>query len=76
MAGESLKKPKWLEEWRKRTRIINIMELAYETDCDCPVCKALRQLANEMEGMMPPTTPQVPSLTGGESIRRRRKRKK
>ncbi|RLI40205.1 hypothetical protein DRO59_09820 [Candidatus Bathyarchaeota archaeon] len=76
MAEKGLKKPKWLEEWRRRTRIINIMELAFNCGCDCEVCKALRQLAQEMEGMMPPTTPQVPSLSGGESLRRKRRRKK
>ena len=75
MAGKGLKKPKWLEEWKRRTRIINIIELAFETDCDCPVCEAVRELGQEMEGLMPPSTPALPNVTGGEGLRKRKRKK-
>ena len=75
MAGKGLKKPKWLEEWKRRTRIINIIELAFETDCDCPVCEAVRELGQEMEGLMPPSAPALPNVGGGEGLRKRKRRK-
>jgi len=75
LAGKSLKKPKWLEEWKRRTRIINIIELAFETDCNCPVCEAVRELGEEMEGLMPPSAPTLPNVAGGERQRARKRRK-
>ena len=75
LAGKSLKKPKWLEEWKRRTRIINIIELAFETDCDCPVCEAVRELGEEMEGLMPPSAPTLAYASGGEGQRARKRRK-
>jgi len=75
LAGKGLKKPKWLEEWKRRTRIINIIELAFETDCDCPVCEAVRELGQEMEGLMPPSAPALPNVGGGEGLRKRKRRK-
>jgi len=75
LAGKGLKKPKWLEEWKRRTRIINIIELAFETDCDCPVCEAVRELGEEMESLMPPSAPALPNVGGGEGQRARKRRK-
>jgi len=75
LAGKGLKKPKWLEEWKRRTRIINIIELAFDVDCDCPVCEAVRELGQEMEGLMPPSAPTLPNVGGGEGLRKRKRRK-
>jgi len=75
VSKRSFKKPKWLEEWKRRTRIINIIELAFETDCDCPVCEAVRELGQEMEGLMPPSAPALPNVTGGEGLRKRKRKK-
>ena len=75
LAGKSLKKPKWLEEWKRRTRIINIIELAFETNCDCEVCRAVRQLGEEMEGLMPPSAPTLAAASGGEGLRRKKRKK-
>jgi len=69
-------KPKWIEEWRKRTRIINIIEQAFELGCDCEVCEELRDLGMEMEDMMQLTPPQVPVSLGGEQPSRKRRKKK
>jgi len=75
LSRKSLKKPKWLEEWKRRTRIINIIELAFETDCDCEVCEAVRELGQEMEGLMPPSAPALPPTSGGEGLRKRKRKK-
>ena len=75
LAKKGLSKPKWLEEWKRRTRIINIIELAFETDCDCEVCRAVRQLGEEMENLMPPSAPTLPNVGGGEGLRARKRRK-
>jgi len=69
-------KPKWIEEWRRRTRIISIIELAFEHSCDCEVCKELRDLGMEMEDMMQFTQPPVPMSIGGEQPSKRKRRKK
>jgi len=75
LAGKGLKKPKWLEEWKRRTRIINIIELAFETDCDCEVCRAVRELGEEMEGLMPPSAPTLAYASGGEGLRKKKRKK-
>jgi len=43
-----LKKPGWLVEFRKRIRLIEIIERAFEVDCDCEVVRALREVAGEL----------------------------
>ena len=43
-----LEKPKWLKEFRKRIALIEIFELVFENDCDCEVCRRLRNIAHEM----------------------------
>jgi len=43
-----LKKPGWLVEFRKRIRLIEIIEKAFEVDCDCEVVRALREVAGEL----------------------------
>jgi len=75
LSKKGLKKPKWLEEWKRRTRIINIIELAFETDCDCEVCRAVRELGQEMEGLIPPSAPALPPTSGGERQRVRKRKK-
>jgi len=75
LSKKSLKKPKWLEEWKRRTRIINIIELAFDVDCDCEVCRAVRELGQEMEGLMPPSAPALPNVGGGEGLRKRKRKK-
>ena len=70
----SASKPKWIEEWRRRTRIISIMELSFELGCDCEVCKQLRQLAHDLESFAPAQPSLTPDVSGG-SVKRQKKRK-
>jgi len=65
-------KPEWLEEFRRRTRIINIIERAFDDNCDCEVCRKLRDIAFELADLfMPPRTGFEPVSTPS---RRRKKR--
>jgi len=65
MGSATISKPKWLDEWRKRTRIIQIIEKSYELGCDCEVCKELRSLGVEMEALMQAAPMQPPINFGG-----------
>jgi len=76
MAGKKYVKPKWLEEWRRRTKIISIIERAFELGCDCEVCQMLRELGIEMEDMMQLQPPSPPLNLGGEVKRQRKKKRK
>ena len=49
MAGRSkVKKPEWLEDFKRRMSIIEIIDKAFENGCGCEVCVRLRDLAMEM----------------------------
>jgi len=70
------KRPEWLQDWRKRTRIIDVIEKAYESECDCDVCKLVREMGEEMGELFNKMPPQIPQIPGGapESQKRREKR--
>ena len=76
MSSRKHVKPQWLEEWRRRTKIISIIERAFEIDCDCEICEAVRELGMEMEDMMQFTPPEMPVALGGEGTRAKRRRRK
>jgi hypothetical protein len=69
-------KPEWLTEWKKRMRIIEVIEKAYEVNCDCEVCRQMRALGEELGEMftsqvgaqMPFTAP------GGVDLRQKKKK--
>ena len=44
----ALEKPAWLKEFRRRVALIEIIDLAFELQCNCEVCQRLRNLAREM----------------------------
>jgi len=51
-------RPQWLVDFRKRTRIIDVIDLAFDHDCECVVCKEIRALAEELgELFVPPGMP-------------------
>jgi hypothetical protein len=41
--------PRWLDEYRKRAKLMDILVKAFETNCDCEVCKMLREWAMELD---------------------------
>jgi len=45
-------KPQWLIEFRKRTALIDIIELAFETNCNCEVCVRLRKIAKDLGSLI------------------------
>jgi len=49
--------PRWLVEYKKRARVMDILALAFETDCDCEVCKELRKWAMELDEEITPPVP-------------------
>lgn len=69
-------KPAWLEDWRKRTRIINIIEKAYENNCNCSVCELVRELGEEMGELFRQMPPQIPYSAGGAFESPEKKKKK
>jgi len=42
------KVPGWIDEFRKRTRLIEAIAAAYEDDCDCRVCQLLREIGEDL----------------------------
>jgi len=45
-------KPEWLVEFRKRTALIDIIELAFDIDCNCEVCVRLRKIAKDLGSLI------------------------
>jgi len=43
--GQALKKPQWLESIAKQMDFISILNLAFDGNCDCEVCRRLRDWA-------------------------------
>ena len=43
--------PDWIKEFKKRIELIEIIERAYLIDCECEVCKRLRELGKELGKM-------------------------
>ena len=69
MAGKGrVKKPEWLEDFRRRMAIIDIIDKAFENGCDCEVCVRLRDLAMEMgelyQAQQPAALPGVTAPAG------------
>jgi len=48
-------RPEWLVEYRKRTSIIDVIDLAFSEACDCEVCKKLRETAKYMGELFMPS---------------------
>jgi len=50
-------KPDWLIEFKRRTMLIDIIDMAFNADCGCIVCEKLRAAAEELgEVLAPPVT--------------------
>jgi len=51
-------RPQWLVEFRRRTAIIDIIDQAFEENCDCSICRQLRKVAADLEEFLvpPPST--------------------
>ena len=69
-------KPEWLQDWRKRTRIIDIIEKAYESNCNCEVCQDVREMGEEMGELFKQIPPQIPSIPGGVPASQKRRKKR
>jgi hypothetical protein len=48
------KKPPWLEEYKRKTSIIDLFNLAFDTDCNCPVCEGLRRISGDLGELFMP----------------------
>jgi len=71
-----MSKPEWLSEWKKRMRIIEIIEKAYETNCSCEVCTQMRTLGEELGEMFTQSVgAQMPFASPGGVDPRRKKKK-
>jgi len=55
MSTKKRGRPKWLLEFKRRTRLIEIIDLAFSNPCDCEVCTELREVAHELGDLF--TTP-------------------
>lgn len=44
--------PTWISEVEKLSIVIDLIRLAYEIDCDCEVCKKLKESAQAFEELM------------------------
>jgi len=40
--------PDWVLEYRRRTKLIDIIAGVFEHDCDCPTCIELRKIADDL----------------------------
>jgi len=45
------KLPSWIQEFKRRTAIIEVFAMAYENDCNCLVCERLREIGEDMGQM-------------------------
>ena len=45
------KRPPWLEEFKRKTSIIALIGMAFDTACDCPVCVGLRETSSDLGEM-------------------------
>jgi hypothetical protein len=48
------KKPPWLEEFKRKTSIIDLLNMAWDTDCSCPVCAGLRATSGDLGTLFMP----------------------
>jgi len=60
--SRKVRKPEWLIDFRKRIRLIEIIDRAFEVDCDCEVVRALRDMAGEMGEVFMSSPPGVPEV--------------
>jgi len=44
--------PTWISEVEKLSVVIDLIRLAYQIDCDCEVCKKLKESAQAFEELM------------------------
>ena len=51
--------PSWIQEFKRRTAIIDIIALAYESGCNCEVCQRLREIGEELGNLFIPQTPET-----------------
>jgi hypothetical protein len=42
------RRPPWLDEFKRKTAIIDIIALAFDGGCDCPACQALRDTSADL----------------------------
>jgi len=59
---KAAEKPQWLRDFRRRIALIEVMELAFDLECDCEVCQRLRNIAREMGEEFLPRAPSPKSF--------------
>jgi len=53
--------PEWVQEYKRRTKLIDIIAEVFEYDCDCKTCEALREIAGELGNIFfPAESPRGP----------------
>jgi len=57
-----LKKPEWLVDFKRRIRLIDILDRAFDIDCECEICLALRKIAGELGEVFVSGPPGVPEV--------------
>jgi len=45
---EEVKMPSWLEDFKKRIALIEVIEAAFKSKCTCEVCRKLREIAEDL----------------------------
>jgi len=45
-----------LLEFRRRTALIDVIDLAFNHDCSCEVCTEIRKIASDLEDLFMPKT--------------------
>jgi len=53
-AQKIVRKPTWLVEFRRRMALFDIIEMAYEDGCNCPVCEKIREFGEELGQVLGP----------------------
>jgi len=59
---KKLRKPDWLVDFRRRIRLIDILDRAFDVDCNCEICCSLREVAGELGETFMSTPPSVPEV--------------
>jgi len=57
-----LRKPDWLVDFKRRIRLIDILDKAFEVECECEIWLALRRIAGGVGEVFVSGPPGVPEV--------------
>ena len=70
LSVKGVARPEWLGEYRRKTALIDAIDLAFSENCDCGACRKLREAAPELGDLFMPG--KAPGPKGGEEPRQPR----